>query len=213
MSFAKFSAALSTALAASKVAREAVEGSTEFRQYSYQDRESPDMRGVFEALQDMKKYLGVSRSVRDVFRPYFVTAVFRAIVHDSSLVIDEETNVLRGVKFGEKIMAVEDCAKEISELMTLAKAPTKIRFTGGGRQLMTVPLYQNMSAFQHLVPCCSAGFDDSAAELRHRPFQRINVDNQLREIPRLPVQESGQGNLPAEGQRVRGVAPMRTARD
>ena len=80
MSFAKFSAALSTALAASKVAREAVEGNTEFRQYNWRDQPDTrvDMRGVFEALQDMKKYLGVSRSVRDVFRPYFVTAVFRA---------------------------------------------------------------------------------------------------------------------------------------
>ena len=157
MSFAKFSAALSTALAASKVAREAVEGSTEFRQYRWQEDNvndlsaQVDMRGVFDALKDLKKYLGVSRSVRDVFRPYFITAVFRAIVHDSSLVIDEETEVLRGVKFNGKIMPIDECAKEISELMTLAKAPTKIRFTGGGRQLMTVPLYQNMSAFQHLV--------------------------------------------------------------
>ena len=199
MSFAKFSAALSTALAASKVAREAVEGSTEFREYRWQEdtvndlSAQVDMRGVFDALKDLKKYLGVSRSVRDVFRPYFVTAVFRAIVHDSSLVIDEETEVLRGVQFNGKIMPIDDCAKEISELMTLAKAPTKIHFTGGGRQLMTVPLYQNISAPPQLVLLfrCSR-FDDSAPFGRHRRLQhQVFLGFDLREMRWLPVQESG----------------------
>ena len=206
MSFAKFSAALSTALAASKVARDAVQG-TDFRPPSWQNPQETqvDMRGVFEALQDMKKYVGVNRGVRDVFRPYFVTAVFRAIVHDSSLVIDEETEVLRGVKFNDKIMQIDDCAKEISELMTLAKAPTKIHFTGGGRQLMTVPLYQNISASPQLVLLfrCSR-FDDSAAAFgRHRRLQlQVFLGFELREMRWLPVQESGQGNIPAEGQRL-----------
>jgi hypothetical protein len=78
------------------------------------------MQGVFGAIKEISNCLSISSGLYNVFRPYYVrhlatlasmqtlmtapvqiSAIFRTIVDDSSLVFDSTTQILKGVLFEE----------------------------------------------------------------------------------------------------------------
>ena len=115
MSFARFADELDKALAASKeaaskVADKSASLSGQRMGPSWgrnREQHEVDMSGVFDSLKDLRQFVGVSKAVREVFRPYFVTAVFRAIVHDAKVNIDEDDGTLKGVTFAGEEITVE----------------------------------------------------------------------------------------------------------
>ena len=62
------------------------------------------MQGVFGAIKEISNCLSISSGLYKVFRCYYVSAVFRTIVDDSSLVFDSTTQILQGVLFKGCVM-------------------------------------------------------------------------------------------------------------
>ena len=53
---------------------------------------------TFAALKDLSRWVAIGRTYRETFRRFYVTAVFRAIVHDAQVEVDED-DLLTGVNF------------------------------------------------------------------------------------------------------------------
>ena len=171
--FANFSSSLAAAISASK---EPLPDPSSTRPFDNNWRQV-DMQSVFEAIKDISRPRSVSKGVNKVFRPYYVgthallllvlhdyrctdqhipfqiTAVFRTIMSDSSLVFDDETEILGGISFKGRIIEIHKCASEIRALMSIVNAPCKLSQTGGMRGLMNMPRYHSRNS-KSFGRCC-----------------------------------------------------------
>ena len=148
MLFKEFSDSLSEALGQARHSREELENAAATADSAAATADSAaggsnevDMSGVFSAIKSLSRWVSISSMYRATFRRFYVSAVFRAIVHEATADTDAD-GVLMGVMFSGRSYSVERCSAEISHLSKIVSVGLKKRFTGGMQKLLVSAVAQ-----------------------------------------------------------------------
>eukprot|EP01047_Picozoa_sp_COSAG01_P057618 COSAG01_NODE_6683_length_3545_cov_2.152351_2_plen_154_part_00 len=126
-------------------------------QWAYGHMSEVDTTALSQARKTLASVASVNRACRVTFRRYYITAVFRNVVHEAEVRVSEADGVLSGINFKRQDLSVSQCASEITNLLTIVTDPSKIRFTGGLSKLLAIPLYHDGSRIDAGVAGTSPG--------------------------------------------------------
>jgi hypothetical protein len=144
MLFKEFSDSLSEALGQARHSREELENAAATADSAAGGSNEVDMSGVFSAIKSLSRWVSISSMYRATFRRFYVSAVFRAIVHEATADTDAD-GVLMGVMFSGRSYSVERCSAEISHLSKIVSVGLKKRFTGGMQKLLVSAVAQSLA--------------------------------------------------------------------
>ena len=99
-----------------------------------------DNASILRPLSLLSQFTTISRSFRDVFRPFHLAAMFRTIVPDSEMNSGADgRRIWNGVSVQDKDFSLEAMAAEIHRIVALVTVSAKAKVTGGVAKLLSFP--------------------------------------------------------------------------